>query len=173
MGDRLVALARIGAPHGVAGEVRIVSFTDRPQDFARYGPLRDSAGRPVEIVATRLAGDKLIARLRGVDSREQAAALTGTELLAPRSALPTPQSGDDFYLADLVGLSVATADGRPFGRVAAVENHGAGDILAIVREGGKTELFAFTRRNFPSVDVARGTIVIDPPATVEATEGEP
>jgi 16S rRNA processing protein RimM len=171
MGGPLVALARVGAPHGVRGEVSIVSYTAEPQAFASYGPLQDPSGRRHEVVAVRLAGGKLIARLKGVESRDRAAALTGTELLVPRSVLPAPGSEDDFYLADLVGVSVATADGRPFGRVAAVENHGAGDILAIARDGGATELFAFTKRNFPSVDLAQGRIVIDPPLTVEAKDG--
>jgi 16S rRNA processing protein RimM len=168
MPEPLVTIARIGAPHGVRGEVRVTSFTGEPLAFAGYGRLTDGAGRTVEIAAARLAGDRIIARIMGIETREQAAALNGVELKAPRSALPGA-ADDDFYLADLIGLAVVRADGTAFGRIVAVHNFGAGDILEIARGNGtSSEMFAFTRRNFPQVDPAAGRVVIDPPSTVEA-----
>jgi 16S rRNA processing protein RimM len=167
MSEPLVTIARIGAPHGVRGEVRVTSFTGEPLAFAGYGQLTDGAGRTVEIATAKLAGDRIIARIKGIETREQAAALNGVELKAPRSALPGA-ADDDFYLADLIGLAVVKADGTAFGRIVAVHNFGAGDILEIAPGKGASEMFAFTRRNFPQVDTSAGRVVIDPPSTVEA-----
>ena len=171
MAQPLVVVARIGAPHGVKGEVRVTSFTQEPLGFAGFGPLTDGAGKRFEFADARLAGDRIVARIKGIANRDQAAALTGTELFAARAALPA-SADDDFYLADLIGLDVVTANGGAFGKVASVENYGAGDVIEIARDGGATEMFAFTRRNFPTVDLAAHRIVIDPPASVEAGKGE-
>ena len=167
MAERLVVVASIGAPHGVRGEVRVTSFTEEPLAFAGYGPLADGAGRQFEFLDARFVGARIIARIKGIETREQAAALAGVELLAPRAALPAAAE-DDFYLADLIGLPVVTVAGQAYGKITAVNNFGAGDIIEIARESGSTEMFAFTRRNFPEIDPAAGRIVIDPPATTEA-----
>jgi len=167
MAERFVVVASIGASHGVHGEMRVKSFTAEPLAFASYGLLTDRTGRRFEVTGARVIGDRVVARIKGVETREQAAALAGVELLAPRAALPAAGE-DDFYLADLIGLPVVTVAGQVFGKITAVNNFGAGDILEIARESGSTEWFAFTRRNFPEVDPAAGRIVIDPPAMTEA-----
>ncbi|MBB3772244.1 16S rRNA processing protein RimM [Angulomicrobium tetraedrale] len=159
-----VMLARIGAPHGVKGEVRLFIFAQDPDALAAYGPLTDESGtRVFRIKTMRPAKEHFVARIEGVDTREQAEALTHTGLHVARSLLPPPDDADDFYHSDLIGLNAMTLEGAPFGKVVAVHDFGAGDILEIVPEGGgKTVMLPFTRAVVPSVDVKGGLVVVDP-----------
>ena len=166
---RLVLVGRFGAPQGVRGETRVQSFTASPAAIGAYGPLTDARGT-ASFAFERLRplkDDMLVVKVRGVESREAAAALTGVELFVPRDRLPSP-SEDEFYHDDLIGLAAVTADGRALGRVAAIANFGAGDILEIAPEGGGDALLVpFTRAIVPEIDFATGRIVVEPPAEVE------
>jgi 16S rRNA processing protein RimM len=166
---RLVAVGIFGAPHGVRGEVRVKSYTDDPKSLAAYGELTDVAGaQRFKIAALRpLKDDMVVVRLYGVADRDAAAALNGSELFARRENMPPPE-GDEFYHADLVGLRAETAAGEEIGRVLALSNYGAGDILEVApKGGGETLLFPFTKAVAPEVDVAGGRVVIVPPREVE------
>jgi 16S rRNA processing protein RimM len=105
----------------------------------------------------------VIAQLSGVVERDQAEALRGLRLYAPRTALP-PTAEDEFYHADLVGLTAMLEGGEQFGKVAAVHDFGAGDMLEIARAKGQPVLVPFTRAAVPVVDIAAGHVVVDPPA---------
>ena len=167
----LVLLGRIGAAHGIRGEVRIQSFCAAPLDIASYGPLRTGRGDgTVEIVKARMAKDMVIARLAGVSDRNAAEALNGIELFVPREKLPPEDDEDDFYYADLIGLSVRTPEGRTIGTVKTLEDHGAGAIVEIALSSGASALYAFTKANFPEIAIADGYVVLDPPAEIEARE---
>ena len=163
--DRLVLVGRFGAPQGVRGEVRVQSFTGDPKAIGAYGPLTDAARR-AEFVFERLRplkAEMLVAKVRGVETREAAAALTNVELFARRDRMPEP-SEDEFYHDDLVGLQAVTADGRALGRVVAVSNYGAGDIVEIAPEGGgEALLLPFTRAVVPTIDFAAGRMLVEPP----------
>ncbi len=112
----------------------------------------------------------VVVHLDGVADRDEAAALVGTELFARRENMPPPD-GDEFYHADLVGLRAETEAGEEIGRVVALSNFGAGDILEIAPAGGgETLLFAFTKAVAPEVDIAGGRVVIAPPREIEAEE---
>ena len=160
MKDRVTVAAIVGA-FGVRGEVRLKSFTAQPEGFAEYGALSDDKGRTYEVSALRPLKGGFSARLSGVSTKEQADALRGTRLTAPRDALPSLPD-DEFYHADLLGLRVQDTGGAEIGRVKAVLDHGAGDILEVAREGG-TVLVPFTAAVVPTVDLTAGRIVIDPP----------
>lgn len=166
--DRLIALGVFGAPQGVRGEIRIKSYTAEPSSISAYGPLVDAGGarRFAVKVVRPLRDDMLVARVEGVATREAAAALTGVELFARRSQLPPPHA-EEFYHDDLIGLAAMTPEGVTFGRVLAVVNHGAGDILEIARPEGPTALLAFTRAVAPEIDFAKGRIVVIPPPEVD------
>jgi len=167
-----VLLGRFGAPHGVRGEIRLQSFTADPQSIANYSPLTDESGaRRFGIQAVRPQGkDMLVVRIEGVGDRMAAGALTGVELYVAREFLPQPEE-DEFYLSDLEGLRAETAEGVVLGRVVAVHNFGAGDILEIAPPEGESLLFPFTKSVAPIVDVAGGRIVVAPPA--ESTDQSP
>jgi 16S rRNA processing protein RimM len=157
-----VIVARIGAAHGVAGEVRLWSFTEDPLAIAEYGPLETQDGeRRLQIESLRPAKDCLIARFEGVADRAQAEALRNFELFVPRERLPAIEEDDTFYVSDLVGLDAVASDGNLLGTVTAVHNFGAGDIIEIApRAGGPTLLLPFTGTTVPEVDLNGGKIVM-------------
>jgi len=176
MTSRLIAVGVFGAPQGVRGEVRVKSYTAEPKALGAYGELADASGlRRFKIVALRpLKDDMVVVRLDGIADREAAAELTGVELFARRENMPAPEE-DEFYHADLVGLRATTTDGVEIGRVVALRNFGAGDILEIlVPGGGETLMFPFSRAVAPEIDIAGGRIIIVPPREIdgEAREGE-
>ncbi len=162
-------MGRFGAPHGVRGEIRLQSFAGDPLAIADYGPLTDRSGqKSFRLLDLRPQGkDMLVARVDGVHDRDDAQALNGVELYLARDRLPAPET-DEFYLADLEGLRAETTDGAVMGRVVALRNFGAGDILEIApAAGGETLMFPFTKAVVPVVSVAEGRIVIEPPEDVE------
>ena len=158
-----------GAPQGVRGQIRVKSHTRDAMTIGGYGPLTDAA-RSRDFVfefIRHVRDDIVVASLRGVDTREAAAALTGVEIFARRDQLPRP-SEDEFYYDDLVGLEAVDASGARLGRVVSLMNYGAGDILEIEPEsGGETLLMPFTRAVAPTIDFESGRIVIEPPEEVE------
>lgn len=161
--DRIL-LARIGAPHGVRGEVRLFVFAGEAEALQDYAPLTDEVGaRTFRIRTMRPAKDHFVARIEGVDTREAAEALTNVGLYVARDLLPEPEDEDDFYHADLIGLAVFDTEDAPFGKVVAVHDFGAGDIVEVVPEGGgKTLMLPFTKAVVPIVDVTAGRLVVDP-----------
>lgn len=158
----LTCVGAIAGAFGVHGEVRLKSFCAEPAAIAGYGPLVAEDGRSFAVRLVRPITGAFAARLTGVATREEAEALKGTRLYAPRDRLP-PLADDEFYHADLIGLSVVDAGGAPLGTVRAVLDHGAGDILEIARPGRPDLLLPFTRAAAPTVDIAGRRIVADPP----------
>jgi 16S rRNA processing protein RimM len=162
----MIVVARIGAAHGLKGEVRVKAFTGSPEDISAYGPLSTADGRTFVVETLRPAAgksaDMLVVRLKGVADRNAAEALNGVELFIPRERLPAPEA-DEFYHADLIGLGAVTSGGEQLGTVVRVENYGAGDLLEVAPRRGKTLLVPFTRAIVPEVDLAARRIVIDPP----------
>ena len=164
-------MGRFGAPHGVRGELRLQSFTGDPLAIADYGPLTDKSGKKTfTLLNLRPQGkDMLVVRLKDVDDRDSAQALNGVELYLARDKLPAPDP-EEFYLADLEGLRAETTTGEVIGRVVALRNFGAGDILEIApASGGDTLMYPFTKAVAPIIDLAGGRIVVEPPTE---TEGE-
>lgn len=162
---RMVCLGIVTAAHGVRGEVRIRSFTHRPQDFAAYGDLYDEAGeRCFRARARGVVRGSVVAAIEGVESRDAAEGLRGLRLCVPRAALPGTD-GDEYYHTDLIGLRAElvaddTGVDRPLGVVSAVEDFGAGPVLEIAVEGKPPVMVPFTREVVPVVDLAEGRIGI-------------
>lgn len=167
-----ICVARIGAAHGLKGDVRLWSFTQDPAAVGRYGPLRTQDGaRHFTIESLRPAKDHFIVRLSGVADRDAADALRNVDLFIARDQLPAT-ANDEFYHADLVGLAAVTTQGEDFGRVVAIHNFGAGDILEIENAAGaETVMLPFNVAVVPQVDLTGRRIVIDPP--VDAPDLDP
>lgn len=167
-----VCLGVIAGAHGVRGLVKVKSFTEVPEDVAAYGPLSDPAGtRRFALELKGRAKDALLARIEGVADRDAAQALRGTRLMVERAVLPAIEEPETFYYADLEGLAAEDPVGRPLGRIKAVLNHGAGDLLEIEPPGGnpaRNLLVPFTRAAVPEVDLAGGRVIVVPPEEVEA-----
>ena len=168
--DRYVVLGIITGPHGIRGDVKLKSFTEDPEAIAQYGQLDTADGKRLEITSLKPAKAGFIARIKGIGDRNQAEALKGTELRLSRDRLPEPEE-EEFYHADLVGLTATTSDGQTFGDVIAVHDFGAGDLLEIRLAGnGDTVLIPFKLATVPEIDIAVGRIVVMPPAADDIEE---
>jgi 16S rRNA processing protein RimM len=167
MSDARICVGALAGAFGVQGEVRLKSFTAEPGAIADYGPLYGEDGTTIyEVEITRPIKTGFAARIAGVRSKEDADALRGIKLYADRSALPSLPD-DEFYHADLIGLAVFDTGGKNLGRVTAVHNHGAGDLLEVSGPGLKTPaLLPFTRAAVPTVDLTAGRVITDPPEGV-------
>ena len=161
----LVCVGQIATAHGVRGLVRLRAFTADPEAIADYGPFTDEAGRGTfDVTIVGRAKGHFIAEIEGVHDREAAVAWRGRQLFVPRDRLPHTDDDDEFYCVDLIGLDAVTAEGLPLGTIVAVGDHGAGDVVEIsCRSGGNTLVLPFTRACFPTVDIAAGRVVVDPP----------
>lgn len=163
MASDRVCVGAIAGAFGVRGEVRLKSFCAQPEAIAAYAPLwTEDGSRAFTVRLGQTIPNGFSARLSGVATREEAEALKGVQLFAERAKLPALPD-DEFYHADLIGLSVLDTGGAPLGRVSAVLNHGAGDLLEIQRPGKGSALLPFTRTVVPTVDLAAGRIIADPP----------
>lgn len=164
MSDERICVGAITGAFGVAGEVRLKSFCADPAAIADYGPLYTKDGtRSFTVKLTRPVAGGLGARVSGVKTKEEADALRGTELYVDRARLPQLPD-DEFYHSDLMGLLVLDTGGVELGRVIAVHNHGAGDILEIGGPGLKQALMLpFTMAAVPTVDLTAGRVIVDLP----------
>lgn len=160
----LICIGAIAGSFGVSGEVRLKSFCSEPTDIASYGPLSTEDGsRQFQITLTRPVSGGLGARIEGVKTKEQADALRGTSLYVARNRLPGLPD-DEFYHADLIGLSAYDTGGELIGKVTAIYNHGAGDIVEISPVRHKSALLLpFTTAIVPNVDLAAGRVVVNLP----------
>jgi len=167
-----VCIARIGAAHGVRGAVKLWTFTEDPFAVKRYGPLSTKDGaRQFEVTSAREAKGHLVAQLKGITTRDEAERLNGIELYVPREKLPATDE-DEYYHADLIGLAAVTTADEALGRVVAIHNFGAGDILEIAPPHGATMLLPFTNAVVPTVDIAGGRVLIELPQEVEGDSPE-
>jgi 16S rRNA processing protein RimM len=154
-----VLVGAIASAHGVRGEVKIKSFTGKPADVAAYGPVSDESGkRRFDIRKVGIVRGLVIAKLSGIEDRD--------------AAKGSGRSKELWFHADLIGLEAKDTQGRVLGKVTSVQNYGAGDILEVADEAGETRLLPFTKRVVMEVDVAAGTITIDPPQWTEAKPEE-
>ena len=158
-----VCLGRIVGAHGVRGIVRVQSHTANPDDLTAYGPLSDATGtRRFAATVTGHVQGLVLAHIEGVDDRDAAEALRGTDLHVPRAALP-PTEGEEYYHVDLLGLSAESEDGTALGRVGAVHDHGAGPFVEIQPPDGPSTLVPFTRDRVPTIDIEAGRMVVAVP----------
>jgi 16S rRNA processing protein RimM len=170
-----VLLGAFAGAHGVKGDAKIKCFTEKPEDIVRYGALETEDGARFFTlrVVRKLKGGFIAAAAPEIESRGDAEGLKGMRLYVARSALPEVQA-DEFYIDDLVGLAAFDEAGAPLGRVLAVHNFGAGDILELADipgvEGGR--LIVFTKENAPAVDMGKGVITLRRDAIEDAADAE-
>jgi len=151
--SKQVTLAAVVGAHGIQGELRLKLFTD---DLAHY-PLLQAGDATLTLKSVRPGPNGAVARFAEVTDRTAAEALRGTPLTVARTALP-PLADGEYYHADLIDQDAVSTDGTPLGRIVAVENYGAGDLIEIERPGGKRFL----------VPVAAGVDDLGPPIRVHA-----
>lgn len=169
----LILVGRVAGGFGVRGEVKIAAYTEDPKSLAGFKALLRQDGSPaLTILSARVAKEGLVTRCQGIETKEAADALRGLRLYVPRESLPEPDE-DEFYLTDLVGLTVRhITEDTLLGSVKSVQNFGAGDLLEIQPAvGGQTWYLPFTRAAVPEVKIAERLILADPPALVGDPEG--
>lgn len=159
--NRRIAIGRIGAAHGIRGEVRIKTYGEDPLAIADYGPLQNADGSAsYEIVSARLQKSMVVARLKGISDRTAAEKLNGVELFVSRDQLGETDDEDEFYHTDLIGLEACDPQGAPVGKIVAVPNFGASDLLEIAPKGAKSFYLPFTRDFVPEIDFDAGKVTV-------------
>ena len=167
-----ICVARIGAAHGIRGAVKLWTFTEDPFAGTGYGQLTTKDGaRQFELAQAREAKGHLVATFKGVTTRNEAERLNGLELYVARDKLPATDQGE-YYHADLIGLAAITATGEPLGKVIAIHNFGAGDIIEIAPPAGTTIMLPFSNAVVPTVDITGGRVVIALPEEIEGGDEE-
>lgn len=164
MSEELLLIGQIGAPFGVRGQVKVKSFTDRPDHIARHVRTLLIGAERAAYTLRRLSVHKpglLIAELQGVTTREAADELRGAEVYI-RAAEAAPLAADEYFLHDLVGLEVQTAEGELIGKVREVLETGAGEVLVIARQGQSDALVPMVNDFIAELDIAGGKVVIRP-----------
>jgi 16S rRNA processing protein RimM len=166
-----VVVGRIAGAYGVLGWVRVVSFTEPPENLLSYRPwMLDGPGgwQAVTPATSRPHGAGFVVQLRDLSSRDQAQALAGRLIAVPRAALPDLDTNVEYYWRDLIGLEVFDTEGRHIGRVDHLVATGAHDVLAIepaaaapAQSGAHQLLVPFLRQFVPVVDLERGRVVVD------------
>lgn len=157
--SNLICVGAIKGVHGVRGQVRVISFTEEPEDLFAYAPLTDETGARVFDMKFRgIGNDHYIASIEGVTTREAAEALKGTKIFVARDVLPQQEDGA-YYHADLIGLEARDEAGKILGRITDVHDYGAGTFLEILPEKGKSYMLPFKDAFVPTVDIAGGFLV--------------
>lgn len=143
--EKRIVLGKIHAPHGVKGLVKILPFGDDPALLEHVENFKVTLKNP--------QGKYYLAQIEGVNDRDAAEALKGTELFISRDKLPEIEDENTFYFEDLVGLTTVDENGKETGKVIAVHNFGAGDLLEIQPLSGESYMLPFTDENVGDVDL--------------------
>ncbi|MCO6188090.1 ribosome maturation factor RimM [Rhizobium sp. L1K21] len=168
-----ILMATIGAAQGLRGEVRAKTFTTDPEGLGDYGNLHSEDGRVFEVLEIREAKGLAVVRFKGVNDRNAAEALRGTDLYIERDNLPDELLEDDeFYYADLEGLETFDADGNSYGIVSAIFDFGAGDLLELKGPGKRPVLIPFSEAAVLEIDLDAGRILVDPVAAGLVDSGD-
>ena len=158
-------MGRVLAPYGVQGWLKLQPFTQVPAGLAEYRVWwltgrEQSKASPHRVLQARVHGSTVIAKLEGIESREQAATWNGATVSVPRDALPEAED-DEVYLSDLDGLAVVARDGTSLGTVAEVQDFGAHPVLRVVAAEGAERLIPFVDSVVLGVDLEAGRIEVD------------
>jgi len=164
--DDLVVVGRIGRPHGLAGEMRAIPtgatlVTLRPGDRVTLAGAGAGERREAQIVALRPVDRGVLIRLEGVDTREDAQALTGATISVAPVRLAGIDEADEFYVRDLVGCVVSAGD-TVLGPVIEVYPGAANDALVVTTDAGGQLLVPFTKDAVTELDLPGRRVVIRP-----------
>ncbi len=175
--DNPILLAKIGAPHGIKGEVRVTSYTEDPFSLADYRPLQDRLGKLFKIKSIRPTKNVVVVKFKGINSKQEAEAIQGVELFIDRQTLPDDTNDDEYYVDDLIGMDVLDANEKHIGAIITVPDFGAGSLLEIAPKledgnlGNKTWYIEFTRENVPEVNFDKSFVRVNPPIEVSERDG--
>ena len=168
-GSKRLLMGKIATAHGVRGLVKLLVFAEDPRSMEKYGALYTSADGE-KTVTLKLknslgsTGTKFwLAQVEGIADRTEAEKLRGTELWLDKDKLPAIAKDNQYYIDDLIGLSVRDKSGQALGTVAAVQNFGAGDLLEIQPALGDSFYLPFTKENVLTVDIKGSAVTVHLP----------
>jgi len=156
-----VVMGRVLGPFGVRGWVKLKTFTENLENLAGYPTWWVNVSgveKPMQLDEVEIHASHMVAKLSGVDDRDQAFALRGAEISIPREALPPAEEGE-FYWADLVGLDVVNLQGEHLGQVEELLETGANDVLVV--KGDKERLLPYVDAIVLEVNLAEKKIRVD------------
>lgn len=160
--SKFVTIAKLGRAQGLRGEVRATVYLEDPMQIKKYNPLITSDGRTLSVKKIRPAKNVFVITLKEIEGRTEAEALNGLELKIERSKLPKLDNDEDFYHEDLIGMTAISLDGMNYGRIAALHNFGAGDIVELRGGAAKSStMVPFTKAAIPTLDMEARQIIID------------
>lgn len=165
-----IEMGQIVAAHGIKGMVKINPLTE-PARLAAYAPFFDKDGHLINIEIKSTFKNQVLAVLKGVTDRNAAEEWRGVKLYIKRDALPQTDE-NEYYVCDLIGLTVVSMDGNTIGKITDIQNYGASDILEIKPQTGASFMVAFTKRNVPNIDFEKGTMTVDLPQEIEGEKNE-
>jgi 16S rRNA processing protein RimM len=160
--EKLVVMARVSAPFGVKGWIKLTPFTAKTRnllDYPAWWVGRAGDWRLYPVNTGHEHGTSLVANLEGCDDRDSAALLRGMQVAVARDALPRPDA-NEFYWVDLLGLRVANVEQQDFGVVTRVIETGANEVLVVVKDAVE-RLIPFIAEVIREVDLERGVIRVD------------
>jgi 16S rRNA processing protein RimM len=156
---RQVVVGVVVGAYGVRGWIKVKSHTSPASNILEYGPWLTGEGVALDLVEGKSHAGMVVARLAGVQDREQAAGFAGTIISVPRESLP-PIARDQYYWSDLIGLDVVTVSGIALGRVVGLMETGANDVLEV--EGDRSRLIPFVLEKYiKNVYLDRSLIIVD------------
>ena len=159
--DRIL-IGKITTAHGIKGFVKVQFYGENIDLLDQYGALYTSKSgqNQIELEIKNQQKDVWVCAVEGVNDRNQAEALRGTQLYIDADLLPELEDEEEFYYNDLIGMSVQDVDGNKIGKVTNVENFGAGDLLEIKLNKGKSFYLPFTETYVPNIAKSDGIVTI-------------
>ncbi len=162
--DELLLVGVIAGAFGIKGQVKLKSFTDRPDHLSRHirTLLIGKDHAPYRLVrAIEHKPGLLVLTLDGITTRDAADDLRGAEVFIPAQEA-APLATDEYFLHDMAGLKVFTTDGTAIGTVKDILVTGANDVLVIARTGQPDALVPMVREFVVELDIPGGRLVIQP-----------
>lgn len=155
---RQIVVGKILGAFGVRGWVKVQSYTDPPENLLKYTPWSIS-GKSCEVLSGQPHGNVFVVRLKGIEQREDAAALQSQTITVPRDRFPPPAPGE-YYWADLVGLEARTTAGMSLGKITGLMATGANDVLEV--QGERERLIPFVMGEYvKEVRLEEGVLIVD------------
>ena len=172
--EKKVCIGKIVAAHGIRGEVKVQPKNSDPADWSKLGECENKdASRTFSIRVTGKTSANVRVKIKGVDTRNEAEALIGTEFYVSRDKLPE-LGEEEYYLQDLIGLKVCLKTPEEvIGKVSGFYNFGAGDIIELKLDGQKqTEMLPFTRQYVPEINIAKGYVIVSSATMIFAKDDD-